>query len=286
MTAPRKQSSGKPREKNPQQAIGQANLWTAKGVSINLSQSRRESLKAFADASGKAATPAQALYALIDLIEPAAVSCPFADISEGGGEEDAPEVTQETHSNVVAQRLSEIETDTRDMKKALASCASALEDISNAMAPIRDLIAALSNATTSSPLAAMPGRAPHLGRAMELKDWFPAVANITARAPSEGVAFNLHLAERPRATGNFIQMTFNTRAAYVDNGSAEVSSVSLPMLAISADAGGALAVCLSVEPRAELALVFTQAQAGAWRASVRLRTNSGAYGRVLFEATP
>jgi hypothetical protein len=286
MTAPRKQSSGKPREKNPQQTIGQANLWTAKGVSINLSQPRRESLKAFADASGKAATPAQALYALIDLLEPAAVSGQLADIGAGRGEVDAPEVTQETNSNIVAQRLSEIETDTRDMKKALASCASALEDISNAMVPIRDLIAALSNATASSPSAASPRGAPHLGRAMELKEWFPAVANITARAPSEGVAFNLHLAERPRATGNVVQMTFDTRAAYVDSGSAEVSPVSLPMLAISADAGGALAVCLSVEPRAELAMVFTRAKAGAWRASVRLRTNSGAYGRVLFEATP
>lgn len=49
------------------------NPWTLEGVAISLSASRRAALKAFADSAGSAPplAPAQALYSLIDLINPA-----------------------------------------------------------------------------------------------------------------------------------------------------------------------------------------------------------------------
>lgn len=288
MAAPRKKATGKLCTKAPEKPATPIDLWTAKGVAINLSQPRRESLKAFADASGKAMTPAQALYALIDRIRPASASGPPPDISARLGQECPASVSEEDSSRLIAQRLSSIETDARDTKDALISCAAALEDIFNAMAPIRDLIASLSRAsappsstTTSPSLRAAPA-----SKAVELKDWLRAVADITELSPREEIAFALRLAERPRALGDSVKMTFNTRIIGVDKRSAGASLGALPTLAFSADACGALAVCLSVEPRAELAMVFTRAPSGAWRACVRLKTGAGAYGRVLFEAAP
>lgn len=288
MTATRKKSTSKSGATEPEKAATPIDLWAAKGVAINLSQPRRESLKAFADALGKAMTPAQALYMLIDRIKPAATSGTPPDISAGRGLERPASVSEDDSSRLIAQRLSSIETDARDTKEALMSCAAALEDISNAMAPIRDLIASLSRAsapplstaTSPSPKAAPPSKA------VELKDWLRAVTDITGLSPREEVAFALRLAERPKTVGDSVQMTFNTRVVGVDKRPAQASPIGLPLLALSVDAGGALAVCLSVEPRAELAMVFTRAPAGAWRAFVRLKTGPGAYGRVLFEAAP
>ena len=141
ITAPRKKASGKPGTKTTQKPAAPTDPWTAKGVAINLSQPRRESLKAFADTSGKAMSPAQALYTLIDRIKPAAASGLPSDISAGQGQECSASVSEGDSSSLIAQRLSSIETDARDTRDALMSCAAALEDISNAMAPIRDLIA-------------------------------------------------------------------------------------------------------------------------------------------------
>lgn len=287
MAAPRNKATGKLGTKASEKPVTPIDLWTAKGVAINLSRPRRESLKAFADASGKAMTPAQALYALIDRIIPAA-SVPPPDISARQGQECPASVSEEDSSRLIAQRLSSIETDARDTKDALISCAAALEDIFDAMAPIRDLIESLSRAsappsstTTSTSLRAAPP-----SKAVELKDWLRAVADITGLSPREEIAFALRLAERQRALGDSVKMTFDTRIIGVDKRSAGASLGALPTLAFSADACGALAVCLSVEPRAELGMVFTRAPSGAWRACVRLKTGPGAYGRVLFEDAP
>jgi len=288
MAAPRKKATGKLDAKIPQKPATPTDLWTAKGVAINLSQARREALKAFADCSGIAMSPAQALYALIDRIKSVATSGSAPDISAAQGQECFASFSEEESSSLIAQRLSSIETDARDTRNALVSCAAALEDISNAMAPIQGLIASLSRAsepppstTTSPSLRAAPP-----SRAVELKNWLRTVADITGRSPREEIAFSLRMAERPRTLGDSVQMTFNARIVGVDKRSAELSPVALPMLALSADAGGALAVCLSVEPRAELAMVFARAPAGAWRVSVRLKTGTGAYSRVLLETVP
>lgn len=258
-----------------------------KGVAINLSQPRRESLKAFADTSGKAMSPAQALYTLIDRIKPAAASGLPPDISAGQGQECSASVREGDSSSLIAQRLSSIETDARDTRDALMSCAAALEDISNAMAPIRDLIASLSRASAPpTSTATSPSlRAAFPSKAVDLKEWLAAVADITGLSPRKEVAFALRLAERPRTLGDRVQMAFKTTIFGADKRSTE-APIPLPMLALSADAGGALVVCLSVEPRAELRMVLTQAPAGAWRASVSLKTGPSAYGRVLFEAAP
>lgn len=284
MIATRKKSTGKSGAKEPEKAATPIDLWTAKGVAINLSQPRRESLKAFADALGKAMTPAQALYALIDRIEPAASGAP-PDISAGGGLECPASVSEDDSARLIAQRLSSIETDARDTKGALISCAAALEDISNAMAPIRDLVASLSRASASpaSPASSPSLKAAPPSKAVELKDWLRAVGDITGLSSREDVAFALRLAERPKTVGDSVQMTFIARMVSVDKRSVEGYPIALPTLALSADAGGALAVCLSVEPRAELAIVFTRPPAGAWQASVRLKTGPNAYGRVLFD---
>jgi hypothetical protein len=288
MAAPRKKATGKLDAKIPQKPATPTDLWTAKGVAINLSQARREALKAFADCSGIAMSPAQALYALIDRIKSVATSGSAPDISAAQGQECFASFSEEESSSLIAQRLSSIETDARDTRNALVSCAAALEDISNAMAPIQGLIASLSRAsepppstTTSPSLRAAPP-----SRAVELKNWLRTVADITGLSPREEVTFALRLAERPRLFGDGIQMTFNTRIIGVDKRSAGLSPVALPTLTLSADAGGALAVCISVEPRAELVMVFTRKTADAWRTSVRLKTGPGAYGRVLFEAAP
>ena len=261
-------------------------LWAAKGVAINLSQPRREALKVFAESCGPGATPAQALYALIDLIKPAARSQPAADISAESGQHDAGS-THEEHFSLLAQRLSAIEADADDTKRALSSCADALEEIASAMAPIRDLISTLSSerATAAPPTASSYEPAP-AARSIELKSWISTVIDMIDVSPREELVFHLRLAERPRMSGNRARIVLSARLASVDKRHCDAAQPSLPSLSLLVAASGALAVCLSVEPRADLALIFTPARTEGWRVSINLRAASGAYGRTLFEGAP
>jgi hypothetical protein len=260
-------------------------LWAAKGVAINLSQSRREALKVFAESCGPGATPAQALYALIDLIKPAAQSQAAADISAESGQPDAGS-THEEHFSLLAQRLSAIEADAGDTKRALSSCADALDEIANAMAPIRDLISTMSSErATALPISASSEPAPAAG-AIDLKSWLPAVIDIIGVSPREELAFHLRLAERPNMSGTRARIVLNARLASVDKRLCDAARPSLPSISLLVEAGGALAVCLSVEPRADLGLVFTRARTEGWQASIKLKAASGAYGRTLFEDAP
>lgn len=258
-------------------------LWAAKGVAINLSQPRREALKVFAESCSPGATPAQALYALIDLIKPAAQSQAAADISAESGQPDAGS-THEEHFRLLAQRLSAIEADADDTKRALSSCADALEEIANAMAPIRDLISTMSSerATAAPPIAGSSEPAP-APRAIDLRSWLPIAIDMIGVSPREELVFHLRLAERPQMSGNRARVVLSARLATVDKRLYDAAQPSLPSLSLLVEASGALAVCLSVEPRADLALIFTRARTDGWRASINLRAASGAYGRTLFE---
>lgn len=258
-------------------------LWAAKGVAINLSQPRREALKVFAESCSPGATPAQALYALIDLIKPAAQSQAAADISAESGQPDAGS-THEEHFRLLAQRLSAIEADADDTKRALSSCADALEEIANAMAPIRDLISTMSSerATAAPPIAGSSEPAP-APRAIDLRSWLPIAIDMIGVSPREELVFHLRLAERPQMSGNRARVVLSARLASVDKRLCEAGRPSLPFLLFLVEASGALAVCLSVEPRADLTLIFTRARTEGWRASINLIAASGAYGRTLFE---
>lgn len=261
-------------------------LWAAKGVAINLSQPRREALKVFAESCGPGATPAQALYALIDLIKPAAQSQAAADIS-AESHQPAGSSDHEQMFNLLAQRLSAIEADADDTKRALSSCADALEEIANTMAPIRDLISTLSSerATAAPPTAASYEPAP-AARSIELKSWISTVIDMIGVSPREELVFHLRLAERPRMSGNRARIVLGARLASVDKRLCDAAQLSLPSISLLVESGGALAVCLSVEPRADLALIFTRARTEGWRATIKPRAASGAYGRTLFEDTP
>lgn len=260
-------------------------LWAAKGVAINLSQPRREALKVFAESCGPSATPAQALYALIDLIKPAAQSQPAADISAESGRPDAGS-THEEHFSLLAQRLSAIEADAGDTKRALSSCADALEEIASAMAPIRDLISTLSSERAASPPISASSEPAPAARAIDLRSWLPAVIDMIGVSPREELVFHLRLAERPQMSGNRARIVLRARLASVDKRPCDAAQPAFPFLSLVVEASGALAVCLSVEPRADLALIFTPARTEGWRASINLRAPSGAYGRTLFEDEP
>ena len=257
-------------------------LWAAKGVAINLSQPRREALKVFAESCGPGATPAQALYALIDLIKPAAQSQPAADISAESGQHDAGS-THEEHFSLLAQRLSAIEADADDTKRALSSCADALEEIASAMAPIRDLISTLSSErATALPISASSEPVP-AARAIDLRSWLPSVIDMMGVSPRKELAFHLRLAERPQMSGNRVRIVLSARFITVDQQLAPSALLLLPPLTLAVDPRGPLGVCLSVEPFASLVMKLTRAPGGAWQASIRLETGQTTLGRPLLE---
>lgn len=102
-------------------------------------------------------------------------------------------------------------------------------------------------------------------------------------SPRKELVFRLRLAERPQVGGKRARIVLSARLASVDKRLYDATQPSFPSLSLVVEASGALAVCLSVEPRADLALVFTPARTEGWRASINLRAASGTCARTLFE---
>lgn len=290
MEQPKRKRRSKPKRDGPQPnaaPLAQAtDAWASKGVAINLSLSRRRALKTFADSSGQSLTPAQALYALIDLIEPATAESQLEDSppSRAVDDEDARLARDAAlASNQIHERLNAIETDARDTKEALASCALALEEISMAMAPIRDLIATLSRSSEPSTRAVAAGVAPDVAIS-SLGEWVRKAIAAAGASSREKALFALRLIDRRASSGNRLVLTLQAQIREIDERPWKARPLILPPLTLSVEDGGALAVCLSVEPRADLAMLCSRAENGAWRACVRLRTGPATYGPALYDA--
>lgn len=276
--------------------------WAPKGVSINLSRARREALRSFADSSdtvGRAMTPAQALYSLIDLIGVASAenlavhadddaemrSQTSVDADENrnrSGAREAP-VKSDSRSDpldaaqMVAddarfdRRLSAIEREMAALSQSMAQCASALEQVGAAIAPIHALLNRLSVEAES----ARPEKAHAAPSALPLGEWIRQVSPVVEDGTD--IVAALRLSGKQAASGE-TRLSFACRLPSLSGNPA----VETPGLALIDKIGGPLALCLELEPNASLVAVIALGAGDAWEARVCRRSASGALGPVIY----
>lgn len=257
--------------------------WTPKGVSINLSRSRRESLKAFADSSGTDMTPAKALYSLIDMAgqagldsaeaesvidarlaesETLAVDCPC-------GARDQPNPIQAD----TEIRMANIEREIASLSESMERCAAALEQMVTAMGPLAALMSypqAVPNALPEKANAAMKG--------LTLAKWIESAALAAAMPASRRFVVNLRLSERRRLAAGDAWLLFDCQAA--DHAAKGLSA--LPALILTDHEDGALALCLALDSDARLVAAVDRGDGGGWVVRVSRRAANGAVGPAIF----
>jgi hypothetical protein len=260
--------------------------WSSKGVAINLSHSRREALKVFAESSGAAETaltPAQALYSLIDLV--AFARADGADAEEAGKaalaetsgmDELKLEVDRRlAEEGNIEARLNAIERNIAALSDSMSQCASALEQVAAAVAPINGLLARLN--LESGGEKTEPGAA--IDIALPPAEWIQRLDPDPESPQPRRVVVALRLVEKRALPNDEVWMSFACRFPAGGEGSA----IAPPRLELIDRTGGPLALCLDLEPRAPLAAVFSRGAYG-WEACVSRLSTTGALGPVIYRA--
>ena len=269
--------------------------WDPKGVSINLSRARREALKAFAESSEMAMTPAQALYSLIDMIGPAIGTPNAVDggpyLTSNPPPWEADEIGKASvlgaspELGALDQRLSAIEARVEELVEAMSGCAKAIETVAAALSPIQSMIAmaASDERARRSDQNKLPLKAKLGGErpTPSLEEWIASSHLWLIPGPKEKIVVSLRLIDRRAISDGATRFLFSCQPR--SNISArEASSQKIPDLAIAARDDGSLALRLSIEPAAPLAAVLTPRENG-WVLSICHLSDRGLSGRPLYD---
>ena len=269
--------------------------WTPKGVAISLSASRRAALKAFADSSGSAPplTPAQALYSLIDLINPAGEAAAEEDARDAGNEPPDESSERWAHPPLVSapspaidsselrERLNAIESRFEGLVEAMQACAQAVESVAASLIPAEDANVDQRRIGDGAGAPEKPGQddEPTAPAALPPRDWIRAVMREgEADGPVEKT-ITLTLAGRTPQPGGATMFIFACAPWPAPNGAEFV--VALPDLLATERESGALALLTAIEPNARL-VASVQIELHRWALRIGRLGARGVVGAPLY----
>lgn len=246
-------------------AVSSMDPWDRKGVAINLSRARRAALRAFAASDEGVASPAQALYALIDKLSAAAPRSAKLEMRSTAASPD-----NEAPSAMPAgleEKIAVVERLALDNGEALAQCADSLEQIAAAMEPMRELMSAL-----------MSERQPIRAAALEPSEWIRRAVSALGCSPRSALVFRLALRERASDGAETLALTFEAAAVAVDKAPVSTTAPTLPLLRVNGvAANGELAARSQSGQPSPLFLFCAPADRGRWSAQIRRQTSANSY---------
>lgn len=244
--------------------------WDRKGVAINLSRARREALRAFAASDEGAASPAQALYALIDKLSAAA---PRSAKIERPSTAASPNAEAPLAMPAgLEEKIAAVERLALDNAEALAQCADSLEQIAAAMEPMRELMSAL-----------MSQRRPSRAAALEPSEWIRRAVSALGCSPRSALVFRLALRERASDGAETLALTFEAAPVAVEKSAVKPPVPSLPLLRLTGvPAHGELGADSTDGRTGALFLSCLLADRGRWSAQIRRQAAGGSFSACLF----
>lgn len=263
--------------------------WSPKGVFINLSRARREALLAFANASGSALTPAQALYSLIDLIAPAiadAVEEPSSAASSATAwdkETAAIPSSEGREAHAPSDRLARVERQVDVLSDTMTQCAQALEEMRDILAPMSAIIAEL-----AASLPRAEGRPPSGSidseRGLAPARWIELVAPLFGDSDPSTLVAELVLRKPAATQGDASALSFACSAVMAGERAFKGPKTPWPSLDFAAAPSSPLRLCLAIEPAAPIRAVFIKEVDGRWTMTARRAIGGGKFGPPLYRA--
>lgn len=269
MAQRKKTPRAKPNEASASTTQATPGAWERKGVAINLSQARRAALQAFATSDEETASPAQALYALIDTL-------PTAEPSLATPARPLVDPASAAPPSLVAgleAKLAAVERLALDNGEALAQCADSLEQIAAAMEPMRELISAL-----------LADRRPSEPTALDPAEWMRRAVSALGCSPRSALVFRLALQARSADGERAIALTFEAKPAAIDKAPIKPPVVSLPSVCVrGVPSSGRMAIDLDGDQSGALALFCAPTDRGRWSGQIRRQKSDGSFGPALHE---